>query len=112
EVVAGQRASVTVALRRTSPRAGTQLSVSGLPAGAGGTFSPRHTTGPRSTLAIATDPNLTPGGVWTLRVTGRRGTRRATTTFRLRVLAPNTTPFVVHAAADGLAPGMARTLNL
>jgi hypothetical protein len=55
------------------------FSISGLPAGATGTFSPNPATG-SSTLSVTTDPTATPAGSYLLTITGTSGTLSHTAT--------------------------------
>lgn len=72
------------------------LSVSGLPAGANGSFSP-NPAATTSTLTVTTDPAATPVGTYTLTITGVSGTLTHTRTVTLVVNAlPN---FNLSAAA-------------
>jgi hypothetical protein len=64
------------------------LSVSGLPTGAIGSFSPNPATS-TSTLSVTTDPTLTPAGSYTLTITGVSGSLTHTTTATLVVTAPD-----------------------
>lgn len=107
-VTAGEQATLRVSLKRTT----THLSLSGLPAGATGVFSPNSTTGPLAALRIATDLDRTPAGTSTVTVTSRYGTSTSTARFRLRVRAPDRTPFGISGDVTGLAPGVTRALNL
>jgi len=66
------------------------FSVSGLPAGADGTFSPNPSTS-SSTLSVTTDSALTPAGTYTLTITGTSGTLTHNTTVTLVVNAPDFT---------------------
>ena len=87
---AGLSASYTVTLSPLNGYVGTvNFSVSGLPAGATGTFNPTSlTTSGTSTLAITTTTS-TPGGSYPLTITGSDGVRTHTTTVTLVVLVPD-----------------------
>src|SRR5204862_162567 len=63
------------------------LSVSGLPSGANGSFTPNPATG-SSTLSVSTSPS-TPTGTYTLTITGVSGSLTHTTTVTLVVTAPS-----------------------
>lgn len=66
------------------------LSVSGLPTGATGTFSPNPTTG-SSTLSLTTDPVNTPTGSYPLTITGSADGLTHTASVTLVVTAPDFT---------------------
>ncbi|HST77012.1 MAG TPA: protease pro-enzyme activation domain-containing protein [Verrucomicrobiae bacterium] len=87
---AGQSTSYTVTLSPLNDYVGTvNFSVSGLPAGAGATFSPASlTTSGTSTLAITTT-TATPGGSYPLTITGSDAVRTHTTAVTLVVLVPD-----------------------
>ncbi len=82
-----QKASTTyaVTIARVSgfPEA-VNLSVTGLPSGTSGTFSPIQTTGNSSTLSITTG-TFTPAGSYTLTITGTSGSLIHTTSVTLTV---------------------------
>ena len=85
-VVRGSPTSYTVSVARTGGFAGAvSLSVSGLPAGAGGTFDPNPASGASSTLTVTTS-TATPRGTFALTVTGSSGalTRTASATLVVR----------------------------
>ncbi len=65
------------------------LSVSGLPGGVTGSFSPNPTTG-SSTLTLTATSSANPGQ-YTVRVSGTSGTQTATTSFPLTVATPSFT---------------------
>ena len=74
------------------------FSVSGLPAGATGTFSPTSVTGSgTSTLTVSTAAT-TPTGAYTLTITGTSGTLTHSVTVTLVVNAPVTPDFTVTAS--------------
>src|SRR5947209_18826170 len=81
---AGQGGTTTISTVVTSGSAQTvSLSLSGLPAGATGSFNPSAVTaGGSSTLSIST-ASSTPGGSYTLTVTGTGTTATHTTTVGL-----------------------------
>src|SRR5207244_3703360 len=83
---AGQGGTTTISTAVTSGSAQTvSLSLSGLPAGATGSFNPSAVTaGGSSTLSIST-ASSTPGGSYTLTVTGTGTTATHTTTVGLTV---------------------------
>jgi peptidoglycan/xylan/chitin deacetylase (PgdA/CDA1 family)/uncharacterized membrane protein len=66
------------------------LSVSGLPAGANGSFTQNPATS-TSTLSVTTDPTNTPPGTYTLTITGVSDSLTHTTTVTLVVTAPDFT---------------------
>jgi hypothetical protein len=86
-VTQGQPTSYNVTVTPTGGFTGAViLSVSGLPAGAIGTFSPNPTTS-TSTLSVTTI-STTPTGSYPLTITGTSGTLTHTTTVTLVVQAP------------------------
>ncbi|TMF81437.1 MAG: metallophosphoesterase family protein [Chloroflexi bacterium] len=96
---AGQGGTTTISTVVTSGSAQTvSLSLSGLPAGATGSFNPSAVTaGGSSTLSIST-ASSTPGGSYTLTVTGTGTTATHTTTVGLTVTGLSATPQLVQAA--------------
>ncbi len=64
------------------------LTVSGIPAGAGGAFSPNPASGTTSTLTVTT-ATTTPAGTYTLTISGTNGTLTHTTTATLVVPQPD-----------------------
>ena len=68
--------------------AAVTFSVSGLPAGAAGTFSPASVTGSGTTTLNVTTSGSTPVGTYTVTITGTSGTLVHTTTATLFVGAP------------------------
>jgi uncharacterized membrane protein len=90
-VTQGGGTSYGVTITRTGGFSGSvAFSVSGLPAGAGGTFSPSSTTGGSSTLSVTTGTG-TPAGTYPLTITGTSGALSHTTRVTL----------VVNAASGG-----------
>lgn len=91
-VISGSGASYTVSTTSLYTFSGpVALSVSGLPAGAGATFTPTTIGGAgSSTLAVTTGSN-TPAGTFTLTVTGTSGTLTHTTAVKIVVNVPNFT---------------------
>jgi hypothetical protein len=89
-IAAGQNASYTITLARTSFTGAVDLAVSGLPAGATAAFSPDPTAGGSSVLAINTLANTAPGSS-TLTISGTApGVTIAPVTVNLTVtLAPS-----------------------
>jgi hypothetical protein len=84
----GASTSYTINVTRTSGFSDPlTLSVSGLPGGAGGTFSPNPASGTTSTLSVTT-ASTTPGGSYTLTISGTNGTLTHTTGATLVVNAP------------------------
>src|SRR5207244_483585 len=72
------------------------LSVSGLPGGSSGSFSPNPATA-SSTLAVTTSAS-TPAGAYTLTITGDGGSQTHTTTVALVVNAPVSPDFMLGAS--------------
>jgi hypothetical protein len=86
-VTAGASASYTVNITRTGGfTGGVTFSISGLPAGAAGTFSPNPSTGASATLTVTTSAT-TPAGSYVFTVTGTSGTLSRTTTGTIVVAA-------------------------
>jgi subtilisin family serine protease len=84
-VTPGTSTTYTVNVARTGGFAGSvSLSVSGLPAGAAGTFSPNPATAASSTLTVTTATTTTTG-TFVFTVTGTSGTLTRTTTATLVV---------------------------
>ena len=72
-VIQGNPTSYGVTVNPTNGFAGqVTLSVTGLPTGAGGSFSPNPATS-TSTLSVTTDAATTPAGTYTLTITGVSG---------------------------------------
>ena len=71
------------------------LSVSGLPTGVTGTFSPTSITGSGSSTLSLTVASTTTAGTYTITVTGTSSTLTKTTTFTLTVTAPVTAGFTI-----------------
>lgn len=103
-VVQGASTSYTVTVGTTTGRRQTvQFSVSGLPSGATGTFSPTSVSGSgSSTLTVATTPT-TPTGSSTLTITGSGTYAVHTTTATLVVTAPATNDFSISASPTTLS---------
>ena len=64
------------------------FSVSGLPAGATGTFTPNPATG-SATLTVATTAGTTPGGTYPLTITGVSGSLSHTAAISITVTVPD-----------------------
>jgi hypothetical protein len=108
----GNPASYTVNVTPTGGFTGAvDLAVSGLPAGATGTFAPNPTTG-ASTLTVGTAA-ATPTGNYPLTITGTSGTLVHTTTVTLVVQAP-APDFTISAspAARSIARGTGTTYTV
>jgi hypothetical protein len=92
-VTGGGGVSYTVSTAAVSGFAGTEsLTLSGLPAGATGTFSPAAiATGGTSILSVST-ASSTPSGTYSLVITGTSGTLAHTATASLTVAAPPPPP--------------------
>jgi aminopeptidase S len=85
----------------------TTLSVSGLPAGAGGSFAPNPVTPPAggsagSTLSVTTSAS-TPSGTYPLTITGTSGALARTTGVTLVVQPPGGNQVLTYATSPGLA---------
>ncbi|MGA1999909.1 MAG: Ig-like domain-containing protein [Terriglobales bacterium] len=88
-VAKGSGTSYGVTINPTNGFAGqVTLSLTGLPTGAGGSFSPNPATS-TSTLSVTTDATTTPAGTYTLTITGVSGSLTHTTTVTLVVTAPD-----------------------
>src|SRR5439155_120568 len=88
-VRAGGATSYSVAINPTGGFAGqVTLSVSGLPSGGSGSFTPNPATA-SSTLSVTTSTS-TPAGSYTLTITGVNGSLTHTTPVSLTVAAPGT----------------------
>jgi len=97
-VAQGQSTSYTVGVNRAGGFAGSvSLSVSGLPAGAGGSFSPNPAAGSSSTLTVTTSPT-TPTGSFALTVTGVSGSLTRTAGGTLVVTPPTQPDFTLSAS--------------
>jgi hypothetical protein len=94
-VTAGSTANYTENVTRTGGFTGSvSLSISGLPAGAAGTFTPNPNTGASSALAVTTS-TTTPPGTYPLTITGTSGTLTRTSTATLVVQAAASPDFTV-----------------
>jgi uncharacterized membrane protein len=98
-VTAGAGTSYTATVSAINGFTGAvALSVSGLPAGAAGTFTPASLTGSgASTLAVTTS-STTPTGTYTLTITGTSGTLTHSATVTLVVGTPPPPDFTISAA--------------
>lgn len=108
----GQSASYAVSISRTGGFTGTvSFSVSGLPSGASGAFSPASTSGNSSTLTISTTGAVAPG-TYGLTITGASGaltrtanvalTINSTADFSLSATPPSQTVTPGESAAYGI----------
>src|SRR5438445_3081112 len=96
-VTPGGSTSYSVAINPTGGFAGqVSLSVSGLPSGGSGSFTPNPATA-SSTLSVTTSKS-TPPGTYTLTVTGVSGALTRTTTVALVVAAPALPDFTLGAS--------------
>jgi uncharacterized membrane protein len=96
-VTQGNNTSYTVTVTPTGGFTGSvDLTVSGLPAGATGTFSPTPVTSGNSTLTVTTT-STTPTGSFPLTITGTSGTTTHTASVTLVVTAPVAPDFAVSA---------------
>jgi hypothetical protein len=98
-VTAGQNTTYSVTVGAVNGFSGTvTLSVSGLPSGANGSFTPTSVAGSgTSTLAVATTSS-TPTGTYTITVSGSSGSQTHTTTVSLVVNAAPTPDFSISAS--------------
>lgn len=91
-VVAGSNTSYSVTITPTGGfNSSVALSLSGLPSGANGTFSPNNQVMTSSTLSVTTTTG-TPPGSYPLTITGTSGTLTHTTSVTLTVTAPPPPP--------------------
>src|ERR1700682_2744716 len=99
-VTQGASTSYVVSINRAGGFAGSvTLSVSGLPAGAAGSFSPNDTAGNSSTMSVTTSTS-TPAGSYPLTITGTSGTLTRTTSVTLGVNAPAVGDFTLSGATS------------
>jgi subtilisin family serine protease len=113
-VTQGGPASYTVSVTRTGGfTGGVSLSISGLPAGASGTFSPNPATGASSALSVTTSPT-TPAGSYVFTVTGASGTITRTATATLVVQPPAASDFTlsVSPTSSTVTQGMSTTYTV
>jgi len=105
-VVAGNSISYTATVNPTNGFNGTvSLSVSGLPAGATGTFNPTSVSGSgSSTLTISTSTSTTPG-TYTLTISGASGSLSNSTTVTLIVTAPPDFAISATPSSQNILPG-------
>src|SRR5207244_4519280 len=110
---AGQGGTTTITTAVTSGSAQTvSLSLSGLPAGATGSFNPSAVTaGGSSTLSIST-ASSTPGGSYTLTVTGTGTTATHTTTVGLTVSPSDDFSISASPASQSLSAGQGGTTTI
>jgi uncharacterized membrane protein len=109
-IVAGNSVSYTVSINATGGFSDpVTLSVSGLPSGATGSFTP-NPANTSSTLSVATTGS-TAAGAYTVTITGVSGARTRTTTVTLTVTSPASGDFFVRGAPGDqrLAPGATAT---
>ena len=91
-VSSGSGTSYTINIARAASFSGTvTFSVSGLPSGAGGTFSPNPTSSAASTLTVTTSA-ITPAGTYPLTITGVSGILSRSTSATLVVTASGAVP--------------------
>jgi hypothetical protein len=115
-VTAGSTANYTQNVTRTGGFTGSvSLSISGLPAGAAGTFTPNPNTGATSALAITTS-STTPAGSYVFTVTGTSTTPALTrtSTATLVVQPPATGNFTlsISPASRSINPGQSTTYTI
>src|SRR5207302_6322901 len=113
-VTPGGSTSYSVAINPTGGFAGqVTLSVSGLPSGGSGSFTPNPAT-PSSTLSVTTSTS-TPAGSYTLTITGVSGSLTHTTAVSLTVAAPGTGTGRVtydNSVSSSLLWGVTRVITL
>jgi hypothetical protein len=98
DVIAGNNTSYSVTITPTGGfNSPTALSVSGLPSGATGTFSPNNAVMTSSTLSVTTTSGTTPGS-YPLSITGTSGALTHTTSVTLTVTAPPLADFSLSAS--------------
>jgi subtilisin family serine protease len=113
-VTQGASASYTVNISRVGGfTGGVSFSISGLPAGAAGTFNPNPSTGASSALAITTATS-TPTGSYVFTVTGTSGAMTRTATATLVVTPPSAGDFSlsVSPTSQTAARGTSTTYNV
>jgi hypothetical protein len=106
-VTAGNSATYTATVSPVNGFTGSvSLTVSGLPSGASGSFSPNPVTGGSgsSTLTVTTSPS-TPPGTYTLTITGTSGSTSHTTTVMLTVNAPPSFSLMVTPNSQNVVVG-------
>jgi hypothetical protein len=103
-VVQGNATSYNVTTNASGTPQTVTLSVSGLPAGATGTFNPASVTAGGSSSLSVTTAASTPTGTYTLTITGSYpgGTPTHSTTVQLVVTAPVTNNFSISASPSSL----------
>ncbi len=100
-IAPGAGASYTATLSALNGFSGaTSLSVSGLPSGASAGFSPAALSGAGSSVLTVSTSSLTPGGSYTLTITGTSGSLVHSATVNLTVNAPD---FTIGASAASLS---------
>jgi len=111
-VVAGSSTTYTTNIAASGGFGGAvSLSVSGLPAGATGTFSPSSVTGSGTSTLTVTTTGSTPVGNSTLTITGTSGAITKTATATLTVTAPAQPTFTLSASpgTQTVVPGSSTT---
>ena len=107
-VTAGAGTSYTVTITPTGGFSDSvTLSLSGLPSGANGSFSPNPATG-SSTLSVGTNPS-TPAGTYSLTITGTAGSVTHTTSATLVVNAPPDFSLSASPTSRTVGPGVTAT---
>ncbi|HLQ50562.1 MAG TPA: hypothetical protein VK129_03635, partial [Terriglobales bacterium] len=99
-ITAGNSTTYAITVTPSNGFSGTvALSVSGLPAGAGGSFSPASVSGSgTSTLTVTTSATNTPQGTYILTITGTSGSLSSSTTVTLGVNMPPPPDFSLTAS--------------
>jgi len=109
-VVQGSQTTYTATLTAQNGfNASTNLSVSGLPTGAGGSFSPAAVTGSGTSTLTVTTAASTPTGTYTLTITGTSGSLVHSATAQLVVNAPPDFTVGASPASQTVAQGSQTT---
>jgi hypothetical protein len=109
-VTAGSGTSYTVTVAPTGGAGPVTLSVTGLPTGANGTFSPNPTSS-SSTLTVTTSAS-TPTGTFPLTIGGVSGSASHSTSVNLVVTAASTATVPAAPAAPTATPATGKGVNL
>ena len=111
-VTPGSGTSYTVSVSASGGFSGTVgFSVSGLPSGAGATFSPTSITTSGSTTMAVTTSSSTPTGTYPLTITGTSGSLTHTSAVTLVVSAPGSGDFSISASPGNVTVKGSGTAN-